>query len=129
MELCAPGSKGHNRAVVVRACTDGRSLVDTRATNRIGTEHVTACNIEQVDLATKPAVSVIHSENAHFGTVMEDGRSPRKAEIRPGENDNLRIRGAVECIDSRIEAAYREYAAVTGDRVENISGAGAGDTE
>src|SRR5215471_6218207 len=129
MELCSPGSKGHNRAVVVRACTDGRSLVDTCATNRVGTEHVTGCNIEQVDLATKPAVHVVASESAHSRTVMGDSGGPAKPETRPGEVNNLRIGGAVECIDVEIEAAYREYAAVTGDRVENISGAGACDAE
>ena len=43
--------------------------------------------------------------------------------------NNLCIGGAVECIDVETEAAYREYAAVTGDVVENISGAGACDAE
>jgi len=56
MELCAPGSEGHNCAVVIRTGTNRSSLVHTGSADGIGTEHVMARNIEQVDLATEPAV-------------------------------------------------------------------------
>ena len=56
MVLRSPGSKSHDRAVVVRAGANRRSLIHTRAANRIGPNQVAGWNIEQVDLATKVAV-------------------------------------------------------------------------
>ena len=84
MILRSPGSKGHDRAVVVRAGANWRSLIHTRAANRIGPNHVAGWNIKQVDFATKPAVRVIAAERACSRTVMRDGTSSAKPEVRPG---------------------------------------------
>ena len=84
MVLRSPGSKSHDRAVVVRAGANWRSLIHTCAANRIGTEHVSACDIEEVDLATEPIVSDVAPERAHGRTVMRDDNSSTKPEIRPG---------------------------------------------
>src|SRR5262249_42732469 len=129
VEFCPPGSEGHDRAVVVRAGTTRRPLVGTRAANRIGAEHVAAWNIEQVNLATEPAVGVVASERAHRRTVMRNGGSVAKPKTRSGEMDYLGIGGPVESIHVEIEAAHCEHAAVARDWVENRSGAGARDAE
>ena len=84
MVLRSPGSKSHDRAVVVRAGANRRSLIHTRAANRIGPNHVAAWNIEQVDFATQPAVDVITAERACSRTVMRNGTSSAKPETRPG---------------------------------------------
>ena len=101
MEFCPPGSKSHDRAVVVRTGADWRSLVRTCAANRIGPKHVAACDIEQVDVATEPAVCEIAAERAHGRTVTRDGRSLAKPEIRAGEMDYLVIGCAVVCVTRR----------------------------
>src|SRR5262249_7358839 len=129
VEFCPPGSKGHDHAVVARAGTTRRPLVGTRAANGIGAEHIAAWDIEQVDLASEPAVSVVASERAHRRTVMRDGGSFAKPKIRSGEMDYLGIGGPVECIHVEIEHAHDEHAAVARDWVENGSGAGACDAE
>src|SRR2546429_85622 len=100
MEFCSPGSKGHNRAVIVRSGADRRSLVDTGATNGIGTEHIASRNIEQVDLATKPAVRVIASESAHCRTVIGQSYPIHPKWIRPHEFDRASI--SVKDIQCRI---------------------------
>src|SRR6266478_4228472 len=129
MELCAPGSEGHNCAIVVRAGTDWRSLVGTGSADGIGAEHVMAWNIKQVDLATEPIVSVVGSKRAGGRAVMRHGRGSAEPEIRPGEMDYLGIGRAIECIHVEIEAAHCEYAAVAGDRIKDVPGARACDTE
>ena len=83
MVLRSPGSKSHNRAVVVRAGANWRSLIHTRAADRIGPNQVAGWDIEQVDLATKLA-GVIAAERAYSRTVMRDGTSSAKPEVRPG---------------------------------------------
>ena len=129
MELCAPGSEGHNRAIVVGTGTNRCSLVHTGSADWIGTEHVMAWNIEQVDLATEPAVRVIGSKRTGGRAVMRNSRGAAKPEIRPGEVDYVIIGRAVECIHVEIEAAHCEYAAVAGDRIKDVPGARACDTE
>src|SRR5215471_19386106 len=129
MEFCPPGSKGHDHAVVARAGTARRPLVRTCAANGIGPKHTAAWDIEQVDLATEPAVGVVASERAHSRTVMRDGGSFAKPKIRSGEMDYLDIGGPIECIHVEIEAARYEHAAVARDWVENGSGARACDAE
>ena len=129
MELCAPGSEGHNRAIVVGTGTNRCSLVHTGSADWIGTEHVMAWNIEQVDLATEPAVRVIGSKRTGGRAVMRNSRGAAKPEIRPGEVDYVIIGRAVECIHVEIEAAHCEYAAVAGDRVKDVPGAGTCDGE
>ena len=84
MILGSPGSKGRYRAVVVRAGANGRSLIHTRAANRIGPNHAGAWNIKQVDFATKPAVRVIAAERACSRTIMRDGAGSAEPEARPG---------------------------------------------
>ena len=84
MKLRSPGSKGRDRAVVVRAGANWRSLIHTRAANSIGPKHVGAWNIEQVDFATEPAVRVITAERACSRTIMRDGTGSAKPEARPG---------------------------------------------
>jgi hypothetical protein len=84
MVLRSPGSKSHDRAVVVRAGANWRSLIHTRAANRIGPNHVAGWNIKQVDFATEPAGGVIAAERACSRTVMRDGTSSAKPEARPG---------------------------------------------
>ncbi len=106
MELCTPGSKGHNGAVVVRTGANRCSLVGTCAANRIGAKHVAAWNIEQVDFATEPAVGEIASERTHRRTVTRDRGGLAKPEIRSGEVDYPVIGRAVECIHVEIEAAH-----------------------
>src|SRR6266436_1276376 len=125
MELCAPGSEGHNRAIVVGTGTNRCSLVHTGSADGIGTEHVMAWNIEQVDLATEPAVRVVGSKRAAGRAVMRNSRGAAEPEIRPGEMDYLDIGSAIECIHVEIEAAHCEYAAVAGDRIKDVPGAGA----
>ena len=129
MKLRSPGSKSHDRAVVVRAGANWRSLLHTRAADRIGTEHVMAWNIEQVDLATEPAVQVIGSKRADGRAVMRNSRGAAEPETRPGQMDYLDIGSAIECIHVEIEAAHCEHAAVTGDRIKDVPGARACDTE
>ena len=51
---------------------------------RVGAKHVAGWNIEQVDFATEPVVRVIAAERACSRTVMRDGTSSAKPEIRPG---------------------------------------------
>ena len=84
MVLRSPGSKSRDRAVVVRAGANWRSLIHTRAADRIGPNQVAGWNIKQVDFATKPAVRVIAAERAHSRTVLRDGTSSAKPEVRPG---------------------------------------------
>src|SRR6476660_5081930 len=123
MKLRSPGSKSHDRAVVVRAGANWRSLIHTRAADRIGTEHVMAWNIEQVDLASEPAVQVIGSKRADGRAVMRNSRGATEPETRPGQMDYLDIGSAIECIHVEIEAAHCEHAAVTGDRIKDVPGA------
>ena len=129
MELCAPGSEGHNCAIVVRTGTNRCSLVHTGSADGIGTEHVMAWNIEQVDLATEPAVCVIGSKRAGGRAVMRNSRGAAEPEIRPGQMDYLDVGRAIECVHVEIEAAHCEYAAVAGDRIKDVPGARACDTE
>ena len=129
MELCAPGSEGQNCAVVVRAGTNRCSLVHTGSADGIGTEHVMAWDIKQVDLATEPIVSVIGSKRAHGRAVMRNGTGAAEPEIRPAEMDYLHIGGAIEGIYVKIEAAHYEHAAIAGDWIEDVPGARACDTE
>ena len=86
MVLRSPGSKSRDRAVVVRAGANWRSLIHTRAANRIGPNHVAGWNIKQVDFATKPAVRVIAAERACSRTVMRDGNKLRQTRSSPGLN-------------------------------------------
>jgi hypothetical protein len=123
MELCAPGSKGHNRAAGVRGSINRCSLVHTGAANRIGTEHVAACDVEQVDFASKPAVYIIGSKRANGRAVTRDGGGAAEPEIRPGEVYNLGIGHAVPCIHVEIEAAYCEHRPVAGDWIKYVPGA------
>src|SRR6185503_18922173 len=83
MILRSPGSKSHNRAVVVRAGANWRSLIHARAANRIGPNEIAGWNIKQVDLTTKVG-GVIASERAHGRTIMRDGTSSAKPEACPG---------------------------------------------
>ena len=129
MELGPPGSEGHNCAIVVRIGTNRCSLVYTGSADGIGTEHVMAWNIEQVDLATEPAVHVIGSKRADGRAVMRNRRGAAEPEIPPGEMDYLDIGSAIECIHVEIEAAYCEYAAVAGDWIKDVPGARACDGE
>src|SRR6476620_3641140 len=129
MKLRSPGSKSHDRAVVVRAGANCRSLIHNRAADRIGTDHVMAWNIEQVDLATEPAVPVIGAKRADGRAGMRNSRVAAEPETRPGQMDYLDIGSAIECIHVEIEAAHREYAAVAGDRIKDVPGARVCDTE
>src|SRR6476620_11047025 len=112
MILRSPGSKGRDRAVVVRAGANRRSLIHTCAADRIGPNQVAGWNLKQVDFATKPAVQVIGAERAYRRTVMRDGNSSAKPETRSGEMDYPVIGCAVVCIHVEIEPAHCEYAAV-----------------
>lgn len=114
MELCSPGSKGHNRAAGARASTDRCSLVRTGSADRIGTEHVAACDVEQIDFATKPAICIIGSKRADGRAVTRDGRGAAEPEIRPGEMYNVDIGHAVPCIHVEIEAAHCKHVPVAG---------------
>ena len=84
MVLRSPRSKSHDRTVVVRAGANWRSLIHTCAADRIGPDQVAGWNIKQVDFATKPSVRVIAAERAYSRTVMRDGNSSAKPEVRPG---------------------------------------------
>jgi len=88
-----------------------------------------AWNIEQVDLATEPAVCVIGSKRAGGRAVMRNSRGAAEPEIRPGQMDYLDVGRAIECVHVEIEAAHCEYAAVAGDRIKDVPGARACDTE
>jgi len=129
MELCAPGSEGHNCAIVVRTGTNRCSLVRTGSADGIGTEHVMAWNIEQVHFATEPTVYVIGSKRADGRAVVRNIGGAAEPETRPGEMDYLDVGSAIECIHVETEAAHCEYAAVAGDRIKNVPGARACDTE
>ena len=83
MVLRSPRSKGRDRAIVIRGGANGRSLIHARAANGIGPNRVCGWNIEQVDLATEPAVGVITAERARSRTVMRDGTSSAKPKARP----------------------------------------------
>jgi len=83
MVLRSPGSKSRDRAIVVRGGANGGSLIHTRAAYGIGPNHIGGWNIEQVDLATEPAVGVIATERACSRTVMRDGTSSAKPKARP----------------------------------------------
>ena len=82
MKLCAPRSESHNRAVVIRSGTNRCSLVNTGAANGIGTKHVMAWDIKQVDLAAEPAVHVIGSERTCRRAVMRHSGRTTKPETR-----------------------------------------------
>ena len=129
MKLCAPRSESHNRAVVIRSGTNRCSLVNTGAANGIGTKHVMAWDIKQVDLATEPIVNVVGSERADGSAVMRNSRGAAEPETRPSEMDYLDIGSAIECIHVEIEAAHCEYAAIAGDWIKDVPGARARDTE
>jgi len=83
MVLRSPGSKSRDRAIVVRGGADGRPLIHTRAAYGIGPNHIGGWNIEQVDLATEPAVGITATECACSRTVMRDGTSSAKPKARP----------------------------------------------
>jgi len=68
MELCAPRSKSHDRAVVVGFGAHGRALKRTRARDGIGTEHLGTIHIEQHNLAGEP-VREICAKRTYRGAV------------------------------------------------------------
>src|SRR5438094_8477429 len=88
-----------------------------------------AWNIEQVDLATEPAVFIIGYKGDGGRAVRQNSRGATEPEIRPREMDYLDVGRAIECIHVEIEAAHCEYAAVAGDRIKDVPGARACDTE
>src|SRR5258708_19285303 len=89
MKLCAPGSEGHNCAIVVRIGTNRCSLVGTGSADWIGAEHVMAWNIEQGDFPTEPAVYVIGSKRAAGRAVVRNSRGAAEPETRPRHMDYL----------------------------------------
>ena len=88
-----------------------------------------AWDIKQVDLATEPAIYVIGSKRADGRAVMRNSRGAAEPETRSSQMDYLDVGGAIECIDVEVETAHYEDAAITGDRIEDISCARACDTE
>jgi hypothetical protein len=76
MVLRSQESKSRDRAVVVRAGTNRRSLIHTRAANRVRPNHGAAWNIKQVYFATKPAVREIAAERATVEPSCETVQAP-----------------------------------------------------
>jgi hypothetical protein len=129
MELRTPRSESHHRAVVIGFRANGSALILAGAGHGVGTDQLSAGNIEQVHLTCEPVIRVIAGKRTYGGTVARNYGRPAKPATRTSEMNHSLVGGAVKLVNVEVKAASDKHVPIAGNPVKDVAGARASDTE
>jgi len=128
VELRAPRSESHYRAIVIGFRANRCALKRARAGHGIGTDHLGTGDIEQENLTREP-IREIPSERTHGGAVSRNYGRPAEPVIGLTEVNHSLVRGTVKLVNIEIEPISDKHVSIARDPVKDVPSAGAGDAE